>query len=199
MNYKKIICNDDPKICVYDNFLEPNICKYFIKKYRSSLNHSLTSDGKIYTKNSQRISKSTVIPESDNFGKICIKSINNVNKWDNTNHEKLQITKYEVNGEYKPHYDAFDILNKDNLDHDIINSGQRLITNIIYLNDSFIGGETYFPKIDKMIKPRIGRLLTFENCIKNTNFLHPYSIHQSLPIQSGEKWIMVNWNREINS
>jgi 2OG-Fe(II) oxygenase superfamily len=48
---------------------------------------------------------------------------------------------------------------------------------VVYLNDDYVGGQTYFPRLDKRVEPRPGRAV-----------LIPHSeVHQGLSIQSGIK------------
>jgi hypothetical protein len=67
---------------------------------------------------------------------------------------------------------------------------------LIYLNEPAEGGHTGFPRLNKSIEPKIGRLLIFANVRRGTNIRHPLSEHAGLPITSGEKWAVTTWFRE---
>ena len=68
------------------------------------------------------------------------------------NMEDLHIVKYEVDGEYKEHHDFF-FPNEEYYESACTNrGGQRLKSALIYLNDNFEGGETHFPKLNKIVK-----------------------------------------------
>jgi len=73
--------------------------------------------------------------------------------------------------------------------------GQRKYSALIYLNDDFEGGETYFPKINYTVKPEIGKMVIWENLNKD-NSLNYDSLHAGLPVLSNEKWICIVWVRE---
>jgi prolyl 4-hydroxylase len=88
------------------------------------------------------------------------------------NQESFHIVKYLEGGEYKKHYD-----------HSSVNP--RVKTAMIYLNDSFEGGETYFPKLENKIVPEVGKLIIWDN--------DRDSLHAGLPVQYGIKYIAVIW------
>jgi hypothetical protein len=88
--------------------------------------------------------------------------------------EKFHFVKYEPDGEYKPHYDG------------------RYKTALIYLNTGFVGGETYFPKIDRTIKPEIGKLIIWQNTDSQKRRIEE-SYHAGLPVEFGTKYIGVIW------
>lgn len=191
-----ILIHKDPKIIIYDNFIENSLCKALIKKYKHNLNTSMTTSGEIHQVSSSRKSNSYSIKRNTKILTIISENIKNLHKWHDKSCENIQITRYDVNEFYGPHYDAFDIRNIRNLDKNIQEKGQRMITNILYLNDVAEGGSTYFRKLDIRITPKAGRLLTFTNCIRGTNFLNPFSLHESTKVITGEKWILSLWLRE---
>ena len=71
--------------------------------------------------------------------------------------EQLQIVKYPVGGHFSPHTDSHP--KKERLKNP---QGQRFITGIIYLNDDFTGGHTYFTERRLDITPKKNKLL-FDN------------------------------------
>jgi prolyl 4-hydroxylase len=91
-------------------------------------------------------------------------------------HETFHFVKYSLSGEYKPHYDG----------------KNRIKTALIYLNDGFKGGETYFPKIDKRIIPETGKLIIWDNLTEDGGN-DPDSYHAGLPVEFGTKYIAVIW------
>jgi prolyl 4-hydroxylase len=93
------------------------------------------------------------------------------------NQEDFHFVKYNVDGEYKPHYDGY----------------YRPKTAMVYLNDGFIGGETEFPKINTIIKPETGKLVIWDNSIDGKD--DPDSYHAGLPVIAGTKYIGVIWIR----
>lgn len=104
----------------------------------------------------------------------------------------LSIIKYEKGGEYKPHYDCYgnlkDVPNEE--------SGDRIITGILYLNDDYLGGETEFSLENIKIKGNRGDLLEWKNLNKNRT-LNKKTLHAGLPVIEGTKYIVVCWIREF--
>ncbi len=74
-------------------------------------------------------------------------------------------------------------------------AGQRIATILIYLNNVSEGGETIFPKINLQISPKKGSALYFHygNQKGQTDRL---SLHSSVPIINGEKWVATKWIRQ---
>ena len=190
-----ILIHKEPKIIIYDNFLDQITCKNLIDKYKENLSQSKTTSGKTSNFSTARISKSYFIKKNNKTLLTISNKIKDINEWHNKGCENFQITNYGINEFYKPHYDAFDILDDEN-NQNIKDKGQRMITNILYLNDVIEGGATFFTKLNITIKPKAGRLLSFTNCIENTNYLNPFSLHESSEVIRGEKWILTLWLRE---
>lgn len=122
------------------------------------------------------------------FGDQAIFNLRHLEGW--------QFIKYDVGGEYIPHFD-FDG-NMDNRHNKIRlagGGGLRLKSIVIYLNEGFEGGETAFTKINLKIKPEVGKLLIWENVHSNRK-LNTDSLHASLPVIKGTKYVLITWLRE---
>ena len=111
------------------------------------------------------------------------------------NAEKMQVVKYEPNGFYNAHYDASCDDKKECVEFEQ-NGGQRVVTMIIYLNDDFTGGATYFPNLNKTFIPTKYNALLFYSLEKNGNKCHPLSLHAGMPVETGQKYIANVWLRE---
>jgi hypothetical protein len=92
--------------------------------------------------------------------------------------ESLQVVRYYKSEGYKPHFDAF--------------VKKRKLTCLLYLNEGFLGGETYFPEIGFSVSPKIGRLLIFQNLDENDKVI-TQSFHQGSPILDGVKYACNIW------
>jgi prolyl 4-hydroxylase len=111
------------------------------------------------------------------------------------NMEDLHIVRYEIGGEYKQHHDFF-FSNQDYYESVCTNrGGQRLKSTLFYLNDDFEGGETHFPKLNKMIKPEANKMIIWDNVNKDGSLDYD-SLHAGLPVKSGVKYIGIIWIRE---
>jgi prolyl 4-hydroxylase len=109
--------------------------------------------------------------------------------------EALQVARYGPGGEYRAHFDAYDLdtpRGKVNTEK----RGQRLRTALVYLSDVEAGGETVFPRLGVAVKAVCGAALIFENCVPGSTLVHPGSLHAGKPLVSGEKWIANLWFRE---
>jgi len=109
--------------------------------------------------------------------------------------ESLQVVCYEPGGEYRAHFDAYDISTERGQRY-TERGGQRLCTAILYLNDVEAGGKTRFPRLDLSIRPELGNVLVFDSCEAGTRRVHPLALHASEPLEAGEKWIANLWFRE---
>ncbi|WP_047237669.1 prolyl hydroxylase family protein [Chromobacterium subtsugae] len=109
--------------------------------------------------------------------------------------EQLHVIRYREGGEYKAHLDSYD-LNTERGRRCTKMRGQRIFTALLYLNDSFLGGETAFPNISLLVAPRAGSVLIFDNCLKDSLIPDPKSLHCGQPVQVGEKWLATLWYRE---
>jgi prolyl 4-hydroxylase len=109
------------------------------------------------------------------------------------NGEELHILRYDVGGEYRPHFDYFPE-EQAGSKHHMERGGQRIATLILYLNEVERGGDTTFPDIGLTIHPRRGAALYFEyvNALGQTD---PKTLHAGTPVESGEKWIATKWIR----
>ena len=105
--------------------------------------------------------------------------------------EDLQGQKYEAGQFFKEHNDYF---SGDAYDKHCLHSGNRTFTFMIYLNDDFEGGGTYFPKLETTIKPETGKAVIWENTIDGEP--QPNTMHEGTTIAKGVKYIITSWWRE---
>lgn len=94
-----------------------------------------------------------------------------------TNDEGFQVLKYEPGDYYKEHIDFFG----GALPHE-----RRIYSTIIYLNNDYSGGETFFPRQNMSIKGDIGDVLFFSSA-----YTHP---HIAKDILFGKKYTAVLWS-----
>jgi len=109
------------------------------------------------------------------------------------NGEFLQILRYRVAEEFKPHVDYF---NEEGAgtQRSLAAGGQRAQTALLYLNDGYRGGSTWFPRLDLTVEPRRGDLLHFHNLGADGRG-HRDSLHAGMPVIAGEKWLLSQWIR----
>lgn len=159
-------------IVEYHNFLTNEECEILISIGESSqLNVGVT----LGTKIGYRKAKVTWL-ESEPIIKSIRSKISEITKTDLDKQEKLHFVRYIKGGEYKEHKDGL----------------SRIKTALIYLNNEFTGGETYFPIVGRTIKPETGKLVVWDNLDINGNE-NPDSLHAGLPVEFGTKYIAVIW------
>ena len=108
------------------------------------------------------------------------------------NGEGIQILRYEVGQEYKPHFDYFPLDQGGTPEH-VKNGGQRIATVIMYLNTPEEGGQTIFPDAAIAVKAQKGNALLFKYNKPDKSTL---TLHGGLPVKQGVKWIATKWLRE---
>jgi prolyl 4-hydroxylase len=109
------------------------------------------------------------------------------------NGEFLQILRYRVGEEFRPHVDYFNEGAAGTL-RSLADGGQRVQTALIYLNEGYAGGSTHFPRLGLAIEPRRGDLVHFHNVGADGRGLQD-SLHAGMPVLSGEKWLLSQWIR----
>ena len=177
---------------IIENILEPEDCKKIIDHVKNRLKDSEILSGKNY---SIRKSQQAWIKKNNNLVKKLFDYISNKFGIPLENAEDLQIVRYLPGNYYNPHHDSCCEVNENCYDF-IKRGGQRILTVLIYLNNEFTDGETFFPKLNKKFKPKTGDGLIFYPVAKNTNKCHPLALHAGLPVTSGEKYVCNLWFRE---
>lgn len=112
-------------------------------------------------------------------------------QWPVEKGEGIQVLKYDVGQQYKPHYDYF-IPNQPSTDIHVKKGGQRIATLIMYLSTPEEGGFTEFPNLNLSFPAVAGSVLFFsypDASSKDT-------LHSGTPVIKGEKYIATKWLRE---
>jgi len=142
-----------------------------------------------------RNSKQCWIPKNNPLAKPLYDIITKIYNLNIENAEDLQVVRYQPGQYYNEHHDSC-CENSEKCEQFTKNGGQRILTVLIYLNNDFDDGETYFRVLDKKIKADPGNAIVFHPLATNTNKCHPYALHAGLPVTRGEKWIANLWFRE---
>ena len=174
---------DTPQIILIKNFLTCEECNEIIEISKNTIREPATIICKktgidIVDKN---IRDATFTKHSRNFYKNINKKIYDLTEWSSEHLEPPKVLHYKIGGRVALHHDCSDTLEKN-----------RLANFLIYLNTPEIGGETVFPKMKVMVKPKRGDCLFF-NFVPN---LTQKSIHGCNSIKKGEKWIVSYWLKE---
>jgi hypothetical protein len=140
---------------------------------------------------SQVQKSSTAFLDRDDVIRNIKKKIEHLTGIPNERQEKIQVTHYDPLEYYGPHFDSMG-------DAPGIKgrSGDRCCTVIIYLNDDFEGGGTFFPELGRRVVPEQGKAVCFYNLTEDGNDHHPLARHVGEVVLSGEKWVCNQWFRQ---
>lgn len=193
----KNILNEDPIIYSIDNFLTKEECDYFIENSKDKIKQALVSSNNEGVVSDGRSGKNHWIPHNETLiskeiGDRISKEVGIALE----NAEAFQVIYYDVNQEYRKHYDSWDFDNSEKSIRNMRYGGPRMITALVYLNNVEEGGGTKFTKLDKDVSPEIGKLLVFHNVYSGKNIKHELSEHAGMPVIKGEKWAFNLWFRE---
>lgn len=112
--------------------------------------------------------------------------------WPVENGEGLQVLRYGVGAEYKPHYDYFDPVHASTPSI-LKRGGQRVGTVVIYLNTPTRGGATTFPDVGLEVQPIQGNAVFFSYSRADPS---TGTLHGGAPVVEGEKWVATKWLRQ---
>lgn len=184
-----------PELLVFSNFLTAAECDALIELARPRLSRSLTVDMKTGGEelNASRTSQGMFFERTESALVQRIEArIAKLLHWPARNGEGLQVLRYDLGGEYLPHYDYFDPA-EAGTPALLKRGGQRVATFIVYLNDVAAGGTTIFPDLQVRVRPERGHAVFF-------SYTEPHpstrTLHGGEPVMAGEKWIATKWLRE---
>jgi len=195
--YRIEVWSFSPKLMILRGFLRDSECDHIIAMGRDKIAPSTTVDPETgeHIVVESRTSSSTYFTLGETPVIEAIEQrIADFVKLPMENGEGMQILNYQVGQGYQPHFDFFDPELKGS-PAVLAYGGQRVATCIMYLNDVEAGGETHFPKVDVKITPVKGDAILFYNVLPD-GAIDRMSLHASLPLEAGEKWVATKWIRE---
>ena len=182
------ILSKEPLIFTIDNFLSDEECEFVmeISKKRNFTRAYVLDDNKGTIIDESRTNYCNTISNNDDiFIQYIVDKVSSTIKFPSKNAESIELLRYNKKQEFKHHYDGF----KQSYN----SKNQRILTALVYLNDVEQGGETDFKNLNLSIKPEKGKLLVFQNCLKDNQTIHPNSFHAGLPVLKGEKFAFNLW------
>lgn len=111
------------------------------------------------------------------------------------NAEDPEIVRYLPYKTYTEHYDSC-CDDNDKCRDFIKEGGQRKLAVIVYLNQDFEGGETYFKLLDMKFRPDEGGAVVSYPLAQHSNKCHPNSLHSSLQVDKNDKFALHIFFRE---
>lgn len=177
----------DPNISLVRGLLSEQECRYLITLADPNMRPSLIEDA-----TGERRPDPIRTSFSSSFGPFeedfIVRAINErlaaLTRTRTRQGEPLHMLRYAAGQEYKPHVDAIPGLRN-----------QRCYTVILYLNDTYRGGETEFDQLGVSIRGRIGDALVFHN-LRPNGASDNRTRHAGLPVTEGVKWVATRWIRQ---
>lgn len=192
--------NTEPLVVTVDTCLTHDECSHMINISKKMMKRSLVSTSTIGVESNGRTSLNTWIQHNhDEITKNIGEKIAKIVGIPLENAEAFQVIYYDVNAEYRNHYDSWDHDGSEKTLRCMKYGGARLKTALVYLNDVEEGGSTRLTSLNIDISPKLGKLLVFENTYSGTNIKHPLSQHAGMPVIKGEKYAFNLWFKECHS
>lgn len=186
-----------PDIVVVDEFMSGEECEQLIEQSRRKLTPSAIVDPRTgkFQVIADRSSEGTYFQrgESPLISRLD-RRISELMNWPEDHGEGIQILHYGVGAQYKPHFDYFPE-NESGGALQMTQSGQRVATLVMYLNEVTEGGETVFPDVGISITPKRGSAAYFAY-FNSLGQVDPATLHGGAPVLAGEKWIATKWMRQ---
>jgi prolyl 4-hydroxylase len=185
--YQPVFLSHDPLVVRFPAFLSADECAMLIEMAQPKLRpatviHPVT--GQLVT-DPVRTSFAAAFPllEETPFLHAVNRRIAAASRSHVEQGEPAQILSYSSGQQYHLHSDA--ILGEAN---------QRIQTFLIYLNDDFQGGETFFPYGKLSLRPARGDAICFSNV---DTAMRPAATaqHAGLPVTTGRKYLLSRWIR----
>lgn len=182
----------NPDLSVYERFLSEAECALLIWIAQERLARSTVinnSDGSSYVDGNRTSSGMSFTVGENSVIRHIEDKISRLTGYPLENGEGIQIMRYQVGQEYKPHYDYFDP-NEPGLAAQTKNN--RVCTFLMYLNTPKAGGATVFPDAGIQAAARQGCALMFSYPTATPD---TKTLHGGAPVEAGEKWIATKWIR----
>jgi prolyl 4-hydroxylase len=172
----------------FPSFLSPEECQHIANVAVSTLVPSTVFDpasGR-QVANPVRTSDGTVVgpAQEDLVVQAVLRRVAKATRTDVAQGESLSVLRYSPGQEYRPHFDAM-----------ARTSNNRIKTVLMYLNDSYAGGQTAFPDLGLVFAAKAGDALVFDG-LNPDGSVNLLSRHAGLPVTRGTKWVATRWIRE---
>lgn len=191
---KILVSTTLPRLVVLGGFLADSECDQLIELAKSRMDRSpVVGDSGEGIIHEARTSSGMFFGRGENeVCKTVEKRIAALLQWPIESGEGLQVLRYGVGAEYKPHYDYFDP-SYEYSKAALKRGGQRVGTLVMYLNTPEQGGGTTFPDVGLEVLAQKGNAVFF-------SYDQPHadtkSLHGGAPVIAGEKWAATKWLRE---
>lgn len=189
--------SNQPRIAMIKRFISAAACDWLVSRARPHLQRAQTYDpqsGATVADSARTNTSAEFVPgRIDTLVAFVRARIAAFTGMSPSALETSQVLHYAVGEIFAPHYDFLDPKHAGNA-RQVAEHGQRVLTLLIYLNDNYEDGETYFPKLDQGFKGRKGDALVFWN-VTPDGAPDPLTLHMGSAPASGEKWLFSQWIR----
>lgn len=186
-----------PHVLVAEGFAAPEVRAWLIERARPRLARAQVYDpasgaGRVEAARSNSAA-AFPLPEADLVLLLLRERIARATGLPVSGMEWPQVLHYAPGQAFAPHCDWLDPAQPGER-ADILRRGQRAATFLVFLNDDFEGGETWFEALDLKHRGRAGDALFWANITRDGR-PDPATRHAGLPPTSGEKWVLSQWLR----
>lgn len=184
-----------PRIVVFGSFLSDQECDALLDMAENRLSRSETVDSGTGGSaiHGARTSDGMFFRREENeLIQRIEQRISVILNWPLERGEGIQVLRYRVGAEYRPHYDYFDE-SQPGSPRILSRGGQRVGTLVMYLNTPELGGSTTFPDVGLSVLPVKGQAVFF-----GYPEAHPDSLtlHGGAEVRQGIKWVATKWLRQ---
>jgi prolyl 4-hydroxylase len=185
-----------PLVRSYRDFVGESVCRWFIDKARGRLSRALVYEAlsKEVTVRPTRTNTAAIFNmlDTDVVFVLAQQRMAACLETPLRQFEASTVLHYDEGEEITAHYDFVDP-NIPGYEQELAQSGDRIVTFLIYLNDDYEGGETAFPRLGIAHKGRRGEGLFFVNAVDGK--ADERTLHEGKPPVRGEKWIVSQFVR----
>lgn len=178
----------DPEIHIWQRLFSPAECRYLLLTATPWLEKALVIDEASGhgIPDAKRDADTASFPPlaEDLVVQAVNRTIARVSGTDKAWGEPLTILRYRPGQQYKPHHDS------GGRERGL---AMRHWTALVWLNEDYGGGETWFPELKLKVRGGVGDLLVFRNVVDGRPDAR--MLHAGLPVTRGEKWMASRWIR----
>lgn len=195
-NYKFTVKSTEPWIIIIHNFLSDQEIDSLIKSSENRFKRSfVVGHDDSHSIHDKRTSSTCMFTKSETTVLASLENrVARITKLDVNYQEPFQLVKYEINQQYAPHFDFFDV-SEPYANNEVILHGQRCMTILAYLTEPISGGSTFFPHASLHVSPKKGSAVLWFNTDKEGN-VDKRTEHGGMPVLSGTKIAMNIWIRD---
>jgi len=189
---------ETPRVGVIENFLTAPICEWLVGRARPALMPAAVVDGVTgaMVASSDRTNSNAHFPFLDTDLVVLLTQARIAASLSTppVHLEPPSVLNYQPGQLFDAHYDFLDPA-ETGYAAELAALGQRAATFLVYLNDSFEGGDTHFPKLDWAYKGGTGDAVFFWN-VSPTGGVERTLLHAGRAPTRGEKWLFSQWVRD---